>query len=547
VTSSEETPNFAEPISAPPLGPVDRSSFFEQQERNRAATWRLSVVCVLAVFCTGMVLSLILAPPLYGLAILRLSLARRYGSVSPQLWRSFQAAGNTFVAVLQHFSNHPAPLPPLDIVLYTAIGILLPGMILQLLLWLGIRAMFLRAGAGGVLLTLGAREPRLEDLKEKKLVDVVEEMAIAGGLPSPKVKLLDSAAGNAAIVGSSRQDATLVISRRLVEELDRDELQAVVGHLIASAGNGDLRIAMTMVSVYQAFGLLDTLINAPFGPHARRALWRLLRMPFRMGDPADADEVSDWLTQGLRNSDKDDVTARMGRNKGCLSTLLLPVVIFNASLKLTMVVLSGLLFEPAAALLWRTRRYLADATAVQLTRNPDALANALQSLRECGGLIPGGKWASHLFIVGQEARGMPPEMARRVKEMRKSGVQPTRENMMNMALEAMAQENTSAMAGTRAARNDETLEGATGGGMVSLHPPLEKRLKRLQAQGAHYAAGGRRRKSLLAWVFLLVFLTPLVALSLAAVLAAVAVCILLNFFFVTMAFAVILAIVRLIP
>jgi hypothetical protein len=307
---------------------------------------------------------------------------------------------------------------------------------------------------------------------------------------------------------------------------------------------------MTMVSVYQAFGLLDTVVNAPFGPRARRALWRLLRMAFRSGGAADADQVSEWLTEGLRDSDKDDLTARVEKSeqkKGCLSTLLLPVVIFNASLKLTMWVLCGLLFEPAAAWLWRTRRYLADATAVQLTRNPDAMANALQSLAECGGLIPGGKWASHLFIVGQEAQGMPPELARRVREMRKSGVRPTRENMMNLALESMARGDASAVAETRAARS-ETLEQATGGGMVSFHPPLAKRLQRLQAQGAHYAAGeGRRKRSLVVWAFLLLFITPLAVLTLAAVIAMVLVCIVLNFFFVMLAFAVLLAIVRLIP
>jgi Zn-dependent protease with chaperone function len=550
VTLSGDPSTLAGQTSMPLPGPVNRSTFFEQQERNRAATWRLTMLCVFTVFCTGMILSLVLAPPIYGLAAVALTLAKKYGSVSPQVWHAFQQGGTTFVAILNHFGNRPTPLPPFDILVYAAVAILLPGMVLQLILWLGIRALYLRAGAGGVLLTLGARPPRLEDLQEKKLVDVVEEMAIAGGVPSPKVMLLDSTAGNAAVVGSSRQDATLVVSRRLVEDLDRDEMQAVVGHLIASAGNGDLHIAMTMVSVYQAFGLLDTLVNSPFGPRSRRTLWRLLRMTFRRGGAAEADEVSEWLTEGLRDSGKDDVTTsseKLESKSGCLSTLMLPIIIFNASLKLTMSVLSGLLFEPAAGLLWRTRRYLADATAVQLTRNPDALANALQSLRECGGLIPGGKWASHLFIVGQESGGMPPEMARRIREMRKSGVQPTRENMMKLAAEAMARGDFAAMAGARAPR-PETLEQATGGGMVSLHPPLEKRLKRLQMQGAHLAAGGRpHKKSLFVWLFLLLFLTPLALLSLAAILAAVAVCILLNFFFVILAFAVILAIVRLIP
>jgi Zn-dependent protease with chaperone function len=549
VTLPGEITNPADPAPAPPPGPVNRSTFFEQQKRNRTATWRLFVLCVFSVFCSGMILSLVLAPPLYGLAVLGLVLAKKYGSVPPALWQWFQDLGTAFMGIMNHFANDPKPpLPPLDVVVYTAIAILVPGMILQFLLWLAIRALYLRAGAGCVLLTLGARAPRLEDLKEKRLVDVVEEMAIAGGVESPKVMILDSAAANAAVVGSSRHDATLVLSRRLAEELSRDELQAVVGHLIASAGNGDLRIAMTIVSVYQAFGLLDTLVNAPFGPRSRHTLWRLLHMALWKRGAADADEVSQLLTQGLRDSDRDDLTVRVERSeqkRGCLSTLLLPVVMFNASLKLTMAVISGLAFEPVAALLWRTRRYLADATAVQLTRNPDALAGALQSLAECGGLIHGGTWASHLFIVGQEARGMPPEVARRIREMRKTGVNPTREEMMKMAFEAMARGDASIVAEERSAR-DETLEQATGAGMVSFHPPLEKRLKRLQAQGAHYAAGGKRKMSVLVWAIVVLFLGPLLVLASAAMLAAVLMCIMLNFVFVAAAFGILLALVRLI-
>jgi hypothetical protein len=84
--------------------------------------------------------------------------------------------------------------------------------------------------------------------------------------------------------------------------------------------------------------------------------------------------------------------------------------------------------------------------------------------------------------------------------------------------------------------------------MVSFHPPLEKRLKRLQMQGAHYPAGERpHKKSLLVWAFILLFVTPLAVLTLAAVIAMVVMCIMLNFFFVMLAFAVLLAIVRLIP
>jgi hypothetical protein len=57
------------------------------------------------------------------------------------------------------------------------------------------------------------------------------------------------------------------------------------------------------------------------------------------------------------------------------------------------------MLEPSVALLWRTRKYLADAAAVQLTRNPDGLAKALRKLNDEPGAIPGGEWASHLFLV----------------------------------------------------------------------------------------------------------------------------------------------------
>lgn len=550
-TSGEDKPSF-EPSWAPIPGPVNRESFFEAQRRNRQATWRLSAVCILAVIFTGIPLSLILAPPVYGLLLLGLAVAKRYVAVPPEIWQTLVQMGSSVGAILDHFSNNK-PLPPLDIVLTAAAVVLLPGIVIQFLLWLGMRALFLRAGAGGVLLTLGARVPNTEDLKEKRLVDVVAEMAIAGGLPPLKVMLLDSEAGNAAVVGGSRQDATLVVSRRVLEELERDELQAVVAHLIGSAGNGDLHIAMTMVSVYQAFGLLNTLINAPFGPRARRALWALMRIGFRRGGTAEVDQVSEMLTQGLQASD--DLESRMDKSQekaGCLSNafsvVMLPAFFFNFSLKFTMWVFSFLLFEPTLAWMWRTRRYLADASAVQLTRNPDGLALALQRLGEIGGYIPGGKWASHLFIV-DEHHGMPRELARRMQALRAehAGQQLTREQMMALAREALMLRGGSQLE-TQPVR-DDTLEKTTGGA-VSFHPPIEKRLKRLQALGAHFAAGGSahktpRQRAVLALVLLL--FSPLLFLVVGMMLTVVVMLIGLNFVFTAVAFAIILALVRLIP
>ena len=75
--------------------------------------------------------------------------------------------------------------------------------------------------------------------------------------------LLDGQIANAAVVGSSPEDAVVVVSRRLLDEMDRDETQGILAHQIASIGNGDLGIALSMVTVFRTFGLVNTLLDAP--------------------------------------------------------------------------------------------------------------------------------------------------------------------------------------------------------------------------------------------------------------------------------------------
>src|SRR5207248_10413921 len=118
---------------------------------------------------------------------------------------------------------------------------------------------------------------------ELQLSDTRQEMAIAAGLPAPQVMLIDSPGADAAAIGTSAQDAHLVLCRRLLDDLSREQLQAVVGHLIAAVGNGDLRIAFTVTSVFESCGLIVTLINAPFGRQSRHTLWRILGYAIRRG------------------------------------------------------------------------------------------------------------------------------------------------------------------------------------------------------------------------------------------------------------------------
>src|SRR6185437_13079677 len=265
--------------------------------------------------------------------------------------------------------------------------------------------LFRHGGVGGTLASLNAREPNPGDLKELQLADAVQEMAIAAGLPAPKVMLIDSPGANAAAIGTSAEDAHLVLCRRLLDDLNREQLQALIGHLVSSVGNGDLRIAFTVTSVFETCGLIVTLINAPFGRQSRHTLWRMLGYAIRRGPgkAAAAEEVAellaDTLDMGSTDIDRFFNSGRPGLIRKFLRFIFFPFLFTNAAVELTLWFFLNLLLGPCMALLWRTRRYLADAGAVELTRNPDALESALQSLSDDSATVAGGSWASHLFVV----------------------------------------------------------------------------------------------------------------------------------------------------
>jgi Zn-dependent protease with chaperone function len=144
------------------------------------------------------------------------------------------------------------------------------------------------------------------------------------------------------------------------------------------------------------------------------------------------------------------------------------------------------LLGPLLAFTWRTRCYLADATAVQLTRNPDGLARALVQLLDTGALIPGSQGVSHLFIVGAEvSQGrsrarMQAQLMKMRDEARTepdSGVKLAAGMEMAQLLIAQSQTDAELEAGTF-----EEKQGI----VVSFHPQLSRRLKRLAELGAMF-------------------------------------------------------------
>jgi len=522
----------------------------------------MSALCAFAAFIMGIPLTLVLTPLLYVLTLAVAEVINHFYPIQDFLQSSSQLA-QIGVRVADYVLNgRGAPPDPQELALTLAL-VLLPGMIVAFGLWLGMLLLFRRGGVGGALASLNAREPSQSDLKELQLADVAQEMAIAAGLPAPKVMLVDSPGANAAAIGTCAADARIVISRRLLDDLDREQLQAVLAHVVGSIGNGDLRIAFTVTSVFETCGLLVNLINAPFGRESRQKVWRVVRYILGRGTPeqkaVEAAAIAESLAGSLDTNNTDIDRYFNSPNPGLFRKLFriifFPFIFTNLAVEITLWFFLNILLGPCMALLWRTRRYLADAGSVELTRNPDALASALQRLSADNTALAGGEWATHIFVVNpvgdRTLRSTQPtqEQLRKAAEIWKattaagsSGAAPAdyatlRKEIMSTWMAAMrgdqkALARVEALAA--AMRNDPDLDlhdmpnpadilaaqrgdraalarmaqaqqqsrqqgsarrGQSGlqiASFLSFHPPLKKRAKRLERLGSHLMAPEKR-------------------------------------------------------
>lgn len=400
--------------------PTDRTAFFDFQARNRRATWRLTFVCASIVGIAGVVatagfainLVLVLFAIVFIPSVLLMALGFLAGVIPPTAaFRDPLLGAATFM--MKGLSLVTSLWPTDHPVVFGAIALLLP-----LVIWLAVRSVWLAAGVGQTLLAIGAREPRPGDIEERQLVNVVEEMAIAAGIPPPQVRLIDANVANAAAVGTGPGESYVVVGRRLLDEFDRDETQGVLGHLIGSIGNADLRGAAQIHAMLYVLELLTAMVLAPFASFPRRVArsWLAfpLGAPFRSPEKrAERARELIGLLEAHRSAmpsdehDLDDTREKIpyfGRVGRVLVRMIPPLLalIFLAKAATGFLLLFA---SVPVALLWRSRRYLADATGVQLTRNPQGLYRALSHLGKSGALIPGGESVSHLFIIAPETRG----------------------------------------------------------------------------------------------------------------------------------------------
>src|SRR5215217_2127805 len=199
------------------------------------------------------------------------------------------------------------------------------------------------AGDKMVLAASRAREITHDDAPV--LFNVVEEMSIASGLPMPKVYIVDDSAPNAFATGRDPEHATVAVTSGLLDKLDRDELQGVMAHEMSHVANFDIRYSM-LVGI-----LVGTTVL-----------------------------ISDFFLRGLWFGGGRGGGRRGGDGGGQLQIIMILIAI----------VLS----------ISRQREFLADATAVRLTRNPKGLADALEKIsgdREV--LEAANRATAHLYIV----------------------------------------------------------------------------------------------------------------------------------------------------
>ena len=590
--------------------PRDRESFLDAQARNRRATWRLSVLSAIAALVMGIPLALLVTPLLYAATLIVADTINLFSPLPPAFWQlADEVARFGFVALGWLLQQKPAN--PVALALGAAV-MLVPGIVLSLVLWLGINLMFRRSGVGGALLALKAREPNQADLKELQVADIVQEMAIAAGLPAPRVMLIDAPGANAAAIGTSPEDARIVISRRLLDDLNRDELEGALAHLIASVGNGDLRIAFRITAIFEACGLLVAIINSPFGPQSRRVLWRIVRYGFGGTGGSDraqeAAVVADVLARNLAADTNDidrffDPSSKRSRLRSIRNFIFLPIFFTNTAIRLSLGFFSAAVLGPSVALLWHTRQYLADACAVQLTRNPDGLAGALQKLNDEPGEIPGGNWAAHLFLVSPKGNGgasLNPRQKQAVAQAWAASAPGAStapvpaefsaiSSQLPVLLRAAFAGDEQAMARLRslyqavaaadpelaaqfpspddlmAARNgdvaaiariqavhrqpairnaqppaqDADSSGSDSLTLIGFHPSLKRRLKRLARMGAHMEAGAKERQPWMLIILLGVLLGPLSLLALALFLLLIAIMTMASLAFLVIWMAVI--------
>lgn len=321
-------------------GEEGKMDFFGAQDRARRKSTLLVVYFILAVVM------------IFALLYVAITFLLQYPSLSQET-HAYGAANNVERPEF-HFFNFPSFI----LAAAAMLGLVGGGSLYK--------SLQLRSGGKAVAEMLGGRmiHGNAKEVHERRILNVVEEMSIASGVPLPTVYVLEEPGINAFAAGNDFNDAVIGINRGTIELLTRDELQGVVAHEFSHILNGDMKTNMRMISILHGIQLLGVV--------------GLM--------------IVRWV--GFSSA------GRMSRDRDRRFEIAMIVLGFV----LIVVGFSGLFFARLIkAALSRQREYLADASAVQFTRNPDGIGGALKAI---GALHNGSaikaaqaETASHMFFA----------------------------------------------------------------------------------------------------------------------------------------------------
>jgi heat shock protein HtpX len=210
---------------------------------------------------------------------------------------------------------------------------------------------------------LAATAADADRIKLRQLENVVDEMAIAAGLPRPRVYVVPDLDPNAFATGRGPEHSSIAVTRGLLDTLDREELQGVVAHEMSHIKNLDIRVMTVVAAMVGAIALL-----------------------------------SDWAWRGMRWGG--GPRRRDDKGGGAATVVFLAIW-------LVAVILAPLVAEVLAMMVSRRREYLADASGAELTRNPIGLARALETIESFAGPTRAiRRGSAHLCITDPLGRRM---------------------------------------------------------------------------------------------------------------------------------------------
>jgi len=318
-------------------------NFFEQQDRARKRTGLLVLLFSLAVLC------LVFASCVLVALFFALTQSSSIGSQGATGLPSYDSQSLLY-------SLQMLPFETVGGIFLVVLSVVLLGSTYKLS-QLSAGGSVVADAMGGRLINMNSR-----NASEKTLLNIVEEMAIASGTPVPPVYVLDEAAINAFAAGTTPQNAAIGVTQGAIEQLDRSELQGVIAHEFSHIFNGDMRLNMRLIGI-----LYGILVIGGVGYYMLRVASRGAMMRGRSGS-------------------KNSAVPFMALGGGLM-------VIGYAG------TFFGNLIKSAVS---RQREFLADASAVQFTRDPGGIGNALKKI---GGFSEGSKIihpeaheASHMFF-----------------------------------------------------------------------------------------------------------------------------------------------------